>query len=386
MNNFDLDVFSSLLDSVYDAAVDPDHWRDFLVGLCATLDAKSGMFRVVDEREPAIRANIHHNLDPELQKAHQEYYIHRDVFVQALMDKPDVFIVPGEQILSPRKLYRSEFFADYMKPQDSYHVCGGLAMRNDEFTIMFGVQGDRNRGAFSSDDAAVIHRFVPHIQRATRLGHLLDSANQQSMTTEQALESLAVGIVLIDEQARVIHANTKADAALKHQRGLLQSGGQLSTTNQADASRFRENLRASIARSRMNAPAVPEFQLLTPTPEQPQTLLITCPIPPGKTRFQGPWPRACGVIFISNLSEAGLLNENVLMTLYSLTGAEARLACALARGQDLTRLSTEWQVSRETLRTHLKRILHKTGTHRQSELIRLLSGTPWNLLGEMHHA
>lgn len=70
------------------------------------------------------------------------------------------------------------------------------------------------------------------------------------------------------------------------------------------------------------------------------------------------------------------------MTLYGLTAAEARLACALSQGHDLSKLSAQWRVSRETLRTHLKRVLSKTGTSRQTDLVRLLNGKPWNLLQE----
>lgn len=67
------------------------------------------------------------------------------------------------------------------------------------------------------------------------------------------------------------------------------------------------------------------------------------------------------------------------MTLYGLTNAEARLACALSQGEALGELSRRWDISRETLRTHLKRVLGKTGTSRQSELVRLLTGKPWNI-------
>ena len=379
----DIQLFSGLVESVYDAALSPEYWSYFLQGLARVLNAKSGMFRVIDERVPAIRANVHYNLDPELQEAHRTYYVSKDIFIQALRDKPGTFIMPGEAFVSPRELQRTEFFADYMQPQDSYHVCGGLAMRNAEFTIKFGLQRNRRAGAFSREDADYIRRFVPHIQRAARLGHLLELAEQQTTTAEQALESLAVGIVLLDEQERITHANTKADQMLSQQRGLQRSGYRLNATQAADASTLRRILNTVAVRARLDRPPVPETMLLTPGPGDPQLLIVACPVPASKPHFRGPWPQVTSAIFVSNLEDAGLLNHDVLMTLYGLTAAEARLACALSRGHELTELSIQWEVSRETLRTHLKRVLSKTGTSRQTELVRLLNGKPWNLLQEL---
>ena len=42
------------------------------------------------------------------------------------------------------------------------------------------------------------------------------------------------------------------------------------------------------------------------------------------------------------------------------------------RGADLKQVSEELSVSVDTVRTHLKHVFDKTGTHRQAELVRTL--------------
>ena len=377
----DIETFSSLVDAVYDSATDPDYWAVFLRGLARALNGKSGMFRVIDERGPAIRASAHYNLDPELQKAHRQYYITRDMFLNALRDKPGEFIAPGEAILDYRALRRTEFFNDYMRPQDSHHVCGGLAMRNGEFTIKFGLQRDHRAGPFSLEDARFIRWFVPHIQRAVRLGYLLDLERHQRQTAEQALESLAVGVLLLDEDEQLLHANAKAEELLDERRGLCRLHGRLTVSGSAgaDLRPFRDMLSAVRSRARLHTPPMPESILLTPAADDPQLLVVACPVKPQHAWFRGPWPQISVALFVSNLDDAGLLNQEVLIRLYGLTPAEARLACALSRGYEIAELSAEWRISRETLRTHLKRVLGKTGTHRQTELVRLLTGKPWSI-------
>jgi len=375
----DTEVFSRLVESVYDSATDPVHWEVFLRGLAQALNGKSGMFRVIDERVPAIRANVHYNLDPELQDAHREYFVTQDLYLEYLHDKPAGFITTGEAALDQQALRKTEFFSDYMLPQDSWHVCGGIAMRNEEFTIKFGLQRDRKTGPFSKEDAEFIRLFVPHIQRAARLGHLLDLAHHQRQTAEQALESLAIGIVLLDEHDHVLHANAKADELLDNRRGIHLLNRQLTVSQQADLRGFRDMLAVVRSRAALDTPPVPESMLLTPGPNDPQLLLVACPVKRHQPHFRGPWPEISVAVFVSNLDDAGLLNHEVLIRLYGLTPAEARLACALSHGHELSDLSAEWNVSRETLRTHLKRVLGKTGTARQSQLVRLLAGKPWSV-------
>jgi DNA-binding CsgD family transcriptional regulator len=65
--------------------------------------------------------------------------------------------------------------------------------------------------------------------------------------------------------------------------------------------------------------------------------------------------------------------ESVLQSGFLLTATEAKLAAGLATGASLDDVSNELQITKQTGRTHLKRIFEKMGIGRQSELVVLLS-------------
>lgn len=67
-----------------------------------------------------------------------------------------------------------------------------------------------------------------------------------------------------------------------------------------------------------------------------------------------------------------LPTAQVLQQRFGLTRAEARVVRRLAEGQSIKRIAAELRVSPETARTHAKRAMQKTDTHRQAELVALV--------------
>jgi len=63
-----------------------------------------------------------------------------------------------------------------------------------------------------------------------------------------------------------------------------------------------------------------------------------------------------------------------VQSLFDLTPAEARVARSLASGKTVGAIATEGGVSLNTVRTHVRGVLEKTGCTRQAEVIALLSG------------
>ena len=70
------------------------------------------------------------------------------------------------------------------------------------------------------------------------------------------------------------------------------------------------------------------------------------------------------------------LQQSQLACLFGLTQAEAVLAGELLAGFDLREIAERSGRSFNTVRTHLARLLAKTDTRRQSDLVRLLARLP----------
>ena len=62
----------------------------------------------------------------------------------------------------------------------------------------------------------------------------------------------------------------------------------------------------------------------------------------------------------------------LLRATYGCTAREAALALTLAQGRTLAEAAGTLGISIHTARTHLKRVFRKTGTKRQTELLRLV--------------
>jgi DNA-binding CsgD family transcriptional regulator len=78
------------------------------------------------------------------------------------------------------------------------------------------------------------------------------------------------------------------------------------------------------------------------------------------------------VVFARDPARATVGTEQSLQTLFGLTPAKARLAAALADGQSLEQFAEARRLSLHTVRTLLKRVMRKTASNRQGELIALV--------------
>ena len=96
------------------------------------------------------------------------------------------------------------------------------------------------------------------------------------------------------------------------------------------------------------------------------------------------WPwgeQHSAVIFAVDPERPAGLRGPTLELLYGLTPAEARMAAAFCNVHgDLARAAEEVGTTQGSARQYLKQVFAKTNTHRQPELIELLSGLPSSLI------
>jgi len=82
------------------------------------------------------------------------------------------------------------------------------------------------------------------------------------------------------------------------------------------------------------------------------------------------------LVYVSDPAAAPLSKAESLRTLYGLTATEARVADLLGAGLEVKEVGGRVGMTFETTRFHVKRILAKTGTKRQAELMRLMASIP----------
>jgi DNA-binding CsgD family transcriptional regulator len=125
--------------------------------------------------------------------------------------------------------------------------------------------------------------------------------------------------------------------------------------------------------ARYQAQIVPTVQSVPIMPRDgaPPLILHLLPI---RRAARDIFSRSMAVLAVTQVGHVGPPDMRVLCGLFDLTPAEARVGRGIAKAQTPEMVAASLGISLETARSHLKRIMLKTGTTRQAELVLLLSG------------
>ena len=88
---------------------------------------------------------------------------------------------------------------------------------------------------------------------------------------------------------------------------------------------------------------------------------------------------AVAMLMIDDPNAEKRLPQEIVTTLFDLTPTEATLLTALSEGRTLREYCNDHRVSYNTARTHLRAVFAKTGSSKQSDLVRLMGGLAHSL-------
>ena len=205
---------------------------------------------------------------------------------------------------------------------------------------------------------------LPREQRAMRVSRRRADSQlfEAAAAATAALEQLNQGVALIDHACRVSYANSLASAICRETDGLSLRGGELVAAAKPDSARLSIALKRAVGGGQGAS-----LRLERPSHRRPLSLLIT-PLQPAA----GSMTVQAAMVVINDPERSAAPPRERLMQAYGLTVAEAGVAQLLLRGNDIAAVAARLSICLETARTHLRRLLVKTGTHRQSDLILVL--------------
>jgi DNA-binding CsgD family transcriptional regulator len=224
---------------------------------------------------------------------------------------------------------------------------------------------DQTAGRFDDDERDLARSLQPHLRNVCAWQQRFSSIDHQSERFRLALDALAEGVLMLDQDGRPMFCNAAARAMAGHRLFAWRSDGRLGLPNPRDEHQLQQALR------HLGTSPDVQSQLLQIHGSHGRLMatLKLCTAPPA----DGDSDAVRVLAFIRRLepgAPVALVPE--LREQWGFTLAEAQLAQQLMRGCSLEEAAQRVSVSKNTVRSQLRSLFMKTETHRQAELVRVL--------------
>ena len=366
--------FSPLVERIYDAAIEPDGWSRLAPALARAFDADSCILLGWDKRTgETLWAGATANFTPDILSDYVTHYRAMDLWLAGGLQVPVGTTAVGGELVDDAVLLRSEFYNDYLKRLSHFDMLGGrlgVARHAEGFVAL---HRPHNAARFDIPDKQSLTILMPHLTQAMRLYQRLFGAHRTGVIATAALDLMPTGVLAVGADRTLLYANAAAERLLSEGAGVNVHQRRLHCTDGAADRMLGQLVWETAGAATGRTSGAGEVLRASRTERQPLSLLV-CPCKPGTLQLGFAQPVA--LVFVGDPEDREATPIEVLVRLYGLTCAEARLIRALLAGDSLQDYAERATLSLNTVKSQLKQVFVKTSTKRQAELMRQLLRNP----------
>ena len=364
-------VFLDLVDCVYAAAEDPNLWDAFLerIGGVVGSTLNALVFEDVRTRHASVARSV--GFDPAFIPAYESYFAARNAWMLAAT--PGRFgagsIATSEELLPDAVFLQTEYYTDFLRKMGSRYLVGAFVSRDANALAHLSLIAPKRRGPFGHDDVTLLRKLTPHLRRALELHRRIADLAADRRLAMEALDRVDVGLVVVDRRSRVLLTNRAAEAIFVARDG-LSLNPELTAARSREAAALRALVAGAAATGAGEAAGSGgTMHVSRPSMRRPYTVMVA-PLRSQESIFG--CREGAAVVFVADPERRLETRPSVLRRLYGLTPAESALASRLLEGETLRTAADRLSITLNTAKTHLRHLFEKTGTNRQSELVRVL--------------
>jgi DNA-binding CsgD family transcriptional regulator len=351
---------SAIVDRIYEAAFVPEGWPKVLDALASLAGAATGQIIVFDDLRP-IEFQATGLIWDSLSTFSRDGHWKDNRRIQHFQRNPFTGFVTAEAYFSQDFLDADRPFRESVKLGLRAQAGTMISLPTGELVVYAFERWERD-GDFRGSDLDRFNRIHPHLARAGLIAARLGLEKAQAKVA--ALAAIGLPAAVMTQSGRVLATNDLLDALTSTFRPSAFGG---MTIADAGADRLFQEARAAARDAEQ--PVVRSFPLAA-TEDRPALVVHVLPL------VRAAYDLFAGghVLVVATVPTSSALvpSPTILMGLFDLTPAEARLATALTAGKSLKAAAADSRVTFGTARTYLDRIYRKTGTNQQSQLVALL--------------
>ncbi len=272
----------------------------------------------------------------------------------------------SEDVLAPAAMRRTPFHLRFLaRHGDLAHGLCRYAAPDERQRTGLRLFRRADQAPFSCQERELIDLLHSQIAVPLRLRYALSEARRERDALRAGMDLMNQPVFLLDAHARVVACNRAATTLAREGRQVRLADDQLLPGRLMDHASW---VPAAIERlhhptSRSHLEALPGRRKGPPHHYGILSLLDE----------RKPSSAAVALLtMIDTRQPAPRHTLDELRRAFDFTGAEARIADALMAGMGTEEISNTFLIRRDTVRSHVKRLLAKTGTHGHADLQKLL--------------
>lgn len=353
---------AGLTDQIYECSFVPESWRGVLADLAALAQARAGFLFISNN-------DIHHwtsSTDAGLEALEplvKSGWVARcDRFRRLHAVKHPGFITE-QGIYSPDEMKRDPFYRDILFPRGLGYVAGTAIPMPTGDTFSISLEREFARGPVEASAIRVLDQLRPHIARAALMSARLHL--ERARAASATLAALGLAALVVDEAGKVLDANP----LIERMQGYIRwrAFDRVSLCDQAADQLLREAI-AGIEHGEDGN--VRSFPVRSSSALEAMVVHVI----PIRLSARDIFDRCVAALILTPVTLPQAPPVELVRSLFDLTPTEARVARDLAGGKTVEDIAVDYGVSPNTVRTHVRGVLQKTGRSRQADVVALLTG------------
>jgi DNA-binding CsgD family transcriptional regulator/PAS domain-containing protein len=365
----------ALIDAIYEAVLDTAKWSAVLEQAANCFAARGAQIGNTDLVNSRLSFSLVHGYDWSAEHMlRYESLMSEDPRLKRFSANP-FKVVHCRMLLTEEELHDSRVYKEVLSVGGVEYSMGMNFIENERALSYFLLLRDATMPPFTLRDCEKLQVLVPHLARALRLQRELDTISFEKEVGFGALDSMALAVVIADENGGIQFANAMARRLLERRDGLSTDGKTLEGTSESGAS-LVQHVRAAIDTPAGSSAPGRAFRLSRSRAAEPYLVVVSSMGAPASQLSWKPRDARLAVLFIRDPEHPQESRVELLQRLYGLTGSEARLSDRIALGMTLKSGAEALGLTEASAREYIKRVFRKTGVHSQPDLVRKVLSLP----------
>jgi DNA-binding CsgD family transcriptional regulator len=346
-----------------ETVIDPALWPEIMQGICDAAGAQGAALLQGDVRTPDVPKTK--GVEELLQTYFREDWYKRDIRadrgVPLLMRGAKV--ITDQDMITPEEMRRSPLYQECLLPH-GFQWFAGIGFSAGPAQWGLSIQRTVQQGPFEAEETRALAFLSDRLTEVATLSTAVGGAALSNVVN--ALHLISQAAIAIGRCGNVIEANADAENMFDADVGIVSRRLIFSDAIAKQA------FDGFLERLQLVSDSVPFPTDAMVIGRRGRAPLIVKALPiegPAREPFLG----ARALLLLTELAPKPAPSVDVLIKAFGLSPAEARLAARVASGISLEDVADELTVALATVRTQIKAVFAKTGTHRQGELVALLA-------------